>query len=368
MRIGFDAKYYFDPPSSGRVWTREVMHRLAAGWPQHHWTWFLKNRDRARAAEIPPGHDSVFASFGWNLLSNALVLPRHVARRQLDVLVTQYFAAPTATPQVAVIHDIIFEPHPELFTRRERAYLGMIKPLLRWANTVVTVSEASHEQLQQYGYLRPGQRCVVIPNGVNDRFFNEIDGKSIDRVRSRYDLPARYLLYVGRLNARKNLPRLIESVTRLRDQEIGLVLAGRSEGAAEDYAGFARKLGIEHRVRFLGSVPDEDLHPLYSAATAFVYLSKREGFGLPPLEAMAAEIPVVVSNEPALKEVGGDVPLYVNPEDGGDVVRTLDRVIENRDLRQERAALGRARARLFTWDRTVDALAKVLESTAAAHR
>jgi len=361
VRIGFDAKYYFDPPSSGRVWTRQVLQRLAPD-HGHQWTWLLKRADRERAGALPGGQEVVFRSAGWNLLSNTLVLPGLTSRCRLDALVTQYFAAPTRTPQITVVHDIIFEPHPEFFTRRERLYLGCIKPLLRLADTVVTVSEASRQDLQRYGYLRPGQSCAVIPNGVDDRFFEPVSDDRRHEVRRKFALPDRFLLYVGRLNARKNLDRLIESFSQMRDRSVTLVLAGRTDGAADDYPELAESRGVADRVRFLGSVPDDDLQPLYSLATLFVYLSKREGFGLPPLEALATGVPVVASDEVALREVCAGAATYVIPDDTAAVAAVLDRLLDDTDARDRQAAMGRARAREFTWDRTAAGLVAALDA------
>lgn len=339
-----------------------MTRRLAVGWPQHHWTWLLRTADRSRAADVPPADDLVFASAGWNLTSNVLSLPRQAAKKHLDVLVTQNFAAPTRTPQVTVIFDVIFESNPEYFTRSERAYLSFIKPLLRWSQKVVTISESSRDQLSALGYLRPWHECTVVPCGVDERFFQDVDRDEVARVRSHYRLPDRFVLYVGRLNARKNLGLLIEAASRLRDTGAGLVIVGNPDGATEDYPAIAERFGIGGRTQFLGSVPDADLVPLYSAATVSAYLSRREGFGLPVLEAMACGTPVVASDESALREVGGDVPIYVDPSSASATAEALDQMLASRELRQERSARGRIRARQFTWDRSADSLVKVIES------
>ena len=365
MIIGVDAKWYFDDLPSGRVWTRGIVSRFKTAQPNHRWVCFFRRCDRTSTFELPPCDQAVFSSVGWNLLSNVLLLPRHVSRLGLDVVLTQNFAVPAKVPQVTVVHDVIFESNPSFFTWQERAYLGFIKPLLRWASVVVTISEASRSELCRFGYLRSNQECVVVPPGVSQRFLSLIPPSETARIRERYALPARFVLYVGRLNARKNVGRLIESMAQIEDRSVGLVLAGRAEGATENYAVVAARSGLGHRAAFLGSVPDEDLPALYASAAAVAYLSEHEGFGLPPLEAMAVGVPVVAAPAQAVREVCGDVPFYASPSDEDEITRTLNDVLARPSALTRRIADGRRRARGFTWDRTAALLADILVAQGA---
>ena len=365
IKIGVDAKWYFDDLPSGRVWTRGITTRFKAAAADHNWTFFFRRGDRAHSSDVPPCDQAVFASAGWNLLSNLLVLPRHVSSLGLDVLLTHYFAVPARVPQVTVVYDIIFESNPELFTRRERAYLSCIKPLLRSASLVVTISEESRSQLARFGYLGRGQECVVVPPGIDRQFLEPIPATDISRVRDRYALPARFVLYVGRLNTRKNVGKLIAAMAQIKDRSVQLVLAGRAEGATEDYAALAAQLGLVDRVQFLGSVPDEDLASLYASSAALAYLSEHEGFGLPAVEAMGVGVPVVVAETPVGREVYGDVPFYVAVSDIGEIARTLDDVLAEPRGLGPRLTVGQHRAGTYTWDRTTASLIDVLVSQGA---
>jgi glycosyltransferase involved in cell wall biosynthesis len=365
MKIGVDAKWYFGDLPSGRVWTRGITTRFKAAAADQDWTFFFRRGDRVHASNVPPCDQAVFASAGWNLLSNALVLPRHVASLGLDVLLTHYFAAPARVPQVTVVYDIIFESNPELFTRKERAYLSFIKPLLRSASVVVTISEQSRSQLTRFGYLGRGQECVVVPPGIDRQFLEPVPVTEISRVRDHYELPARFVLYVGRLNKRKNVGELIAAMAQIKDRSVQLVLAGRADGATEDYASLADQLGLADRVQFLDSVPDEDLASLYASSAVFAYLSEHEGFGLPPVEAMGVGVPVIVAETPVGREVYGDVPFYVAVSDIGEIARTLDDVLaEPRDI-GPRLTRGQRRAGTYTWDRTTASLIDVLVAQGA---
>jgi glycosyltransferase involved in cell wall biosynthesis len=342
-----------------------MLPRLVASDPAHSWTCFLKSDDRAYPA--PSGcHDCVFASLGWNLASNALLLPVYASRRRLDVTLTQYFAAPTLSSQVTVVHDVLFASHPELFSWNERRYLGLIKPLLRWASAVVTVSDTAEEELRALGFVKPTQECFVVHNGVSERFFEPGNPAEIQRVRERYQLPLTFVLYVGRVNIRKNLPQLIKAMASV--QGAHLVVVGDAPGDSSAYRALIENLSIADRVHFVGAVPDDDLHHIYAAASACAYLSEHEGFGLPPLEAMASGVPVIAAPAPAVREVCGENPFYVdgqNPRDIADALRlVLTRPMEVTD----RVVNGQRRARQFTWDSAAQKLMRILLAQAGRSR
>ncbi|MGH2461404.1 MAG: glycosyltransferase family 4 protein, partial [Chloroflexota bacterium] len=170
----------------------------------------------------------------------------------------------------------------------------------------------------------------------------------------RYDLPSRYFLFVGTLQPRKNLLRLLEAYARLRQADqsaAGLVLAGRPGVGASDLRRRAEALGILDRIRWLSYVPREHLAPLYAGAVAFVFPSLYEGFGLPILEAMAWGTPVVSSNAGALPEVVGEAGLLVDPHDVAGLAVAMEQVLGDQSLRERLIQAGRARAGYFTWNR-----------------
>lgn len=363
MRIGIDAKWFYDGPPSNKEVVRNLVQSIIEKNTEHE-LYILLDR-RCQHLKFPYNHPKVHAVYVWsnvNLVSNVLVLPAICRRLKLDSILAQNFTPPfAATRVVTFIHDVIFATHPEYFTLVERIYFWPIKGLLKFADSIITVSKSEKERLESKGF-GPGQKINVVYHGVAKRFRPRRQfGKPLLReVKERYNLHEPFVLYVGRLNQRKNLANLLESVRHLRNKEALLVLAGKEDWKMFDLHGAIRRLGIESRVRLTGFVPDEDLPPLYSLASLFCYVSFEEGFGMPPLEAMAAGIPVVVANGASLPEVCGEAAVYVIPDDPRDIARGIDKLLSNQQLRKKKALEGRKRAGMFTWQKAAGQVLSIL--------
>ncbi|MEM6782598.1 MAG: glycosyltransferase family 1 protein, partial [Bacteroidota bacterium] len=363
-RIGIDARWLFSGNPSGRVWVREVTRALVEQYPHHAYVLFHRPSEVARPLPFdvaPPTQVTRVPVRSLTGLGTALwSLPAAANRAEVDVLVTQYYAAPRVRAhQITVVHDVLFESKPDYFSRRQRLYFRPMRRMLRAADTIVTVSTYVTHDLKRYGYVQPHQSLAVVPNGINPAFA-KVTAQDVVAVRERYQLPEAFLLYVGRLNVRKNIDGLLTAVSEMRHQEAPLLLAGSAEGRTFDPRAYIEALGLHDRVRLLGFVPDKDLPALYGAARAFAYVSHAEGFGLPPVEAMAAGTPVVVSNTTSLPEVCGDAALYVSPTDQSAIARALDRVWDDLPLRHRLTKAGRARATQFSWTRTADLLMRLV--------
>jgi glycosyltransferase involved in cell wall biosynthesis len=204
----------------------------------------------------------------------------------------------------------------------------------------------------------------VIPEGVEPRFRPDVDPDVVARVRDRFALPERFILTVGTIEPRKNHTTLVEAFAALRARhpEVGLVIAGARGWLYDHFFERVRALALDEHVVFTGHVPDEDMPALLNAAEVFAFPSEFEGFGLPPLEAMACGIPVVSSDAASLPEVVGDAGMLIAPRDVTGWVQALDRLLEDAPLRAEFAARGRARARRFSWDAAAERTVEVYRS------
>lgn len=257
---------------------------------------------------------------------------------------------------VFTFHDAIYALFPRHHLPLNRAFLGLMMPrFLRRADAVITISECSkRDAVRLYG-IDP-ERLTVIPEAADASFRPIDDPAELDRVRAAYGLPARYILHVATIEPRKNLPALFEAYRRLLDQpefaDVGLVIGGRTGWMFEPTLARVRELGLEARVVFTGYVPAADAPALFSAAAVFAFPSLYEGFGLPPLEAMSAGVPVVCSNASSLPEVVGDAALMFAPADVGALCAALARVLSDEPLRVELRARGLARAARFSWRET----------------
>ena len=258
---------------------------------------------------------------------------------------------------VFTFHDAIYALFPQYHLPMNRLFLGSMMPrFLRRADAIVTVSECSkRDAVRLYG-IDPA-RIRVIYDGVDARFQPVTDPARLAQVRARYALPERYVLYVGTIEPRKNLTTLLEafSATYNRQSAIGnwqLVIGGKKGWLYESFFARLRELGLEDEVVLPGYIADEDLPAVYSAASVFVFPSLYEGFGLPPLEAMACGTPVVCSNASSLPEVCGEAALLVSPTDVPALVQAMVRGLSDEPLRATLRARGLVQAAKFSWERT----------------
>jgi glycosyltransferase involved in cell wall biosynthesis len=248
----------------------------------------------------------------------------------------------TKLPWVTTVHDVSWrhfrEQHGSWISRQ---YACAAEEAIRSADHICADSHVTAQDLIAGGC--PAHRISVARLGVEDRF-RHLTAADVVRVRKRFDLPDRFVLYVGLVNLRKNVGVLARALQSLRNA-LPLVIAGPPppEGLAS--------WGIDPSVtRHLGFVPEEEIPALYGAAAVMVFPSLSEGFGLPLLEAMATGAPVVASRIPVFREIAGDVPFYFDPTDSEALRAALQRLLLDRDLRIEMRQRGIERAAAFTWE------------------
>jgi glycosyltransferase involved in cell wall biosynthesis len=367
MRIGVDCRWWFRGNPSGRVEVNNMVRRLVAGHPEDDYFLFLSQRDRGLPLALEGANvHAVYLPAAIGMLSVCLLLPWKAAGLGLDASLTFHFP-PLAGRfrRIVWIDDVIFLEHPEYFTWKENLYLRLLRPLARRADHVCTISSSEKQRLVRSRVAAAG-RISVVPPGVEARFrpAAEHDPRRLAELRARWGLPERFLLYVGRMNLRKNLQNLLAAVAMLRDREIPLVMAGNRDWKMFDLPGRIATLGLGSRVRLLGEVADEDLPGLYALASVFCFVSFSEGFGLPPLEAMASGVPVVVSDRDALPEVCGAAGNYVDPERPAAIAAAIASLLDDPALYARKSRLGLERAAAFTWERSTAALHGILRHEA----
>ncbi len=253
---------------------------------------------------------------------------------------------------VLTVHDLSFLRLPDTAHPKLRSYLERVVPRsVARADLVLADSENTRQDVIELLHVDPSRVLVIYP-GVDQRMHRVDDNETLQAVRKRYALPEYFVLGVGTLQPRKNLERLLEAYASLccsACAEHKLVLVGREGWMSKPIFDRVRELQLQERVQFTGYVLDADLAAVYSLADLFVFPSLYEGFGLPPLEAMACGTPVVISNTSSLPEVAGDAALLVNPLDVVALAEGMRRALTDDGLRASMMERGLQRACLFDW-------------------
>jgi glycosyltransferase involved in cell wall biosynthesis len=296
-----------------------------------------------------------FAGRGLRLAWEQLGLPRQVRAHRLDVLHSPHYTMPLRHPARSVVTfcDMTFLLHPDLHQAVKRVFFpAMMRLSARRADRLIAISESTRGDLvRMWGVDRA--RIAAIPLAA-EAGYRPRSPEEIAEICGRHAVhPGSYVLYVGVLEPRKNVDRLVEAFGRVAKElpGIDLVIAGRRGWMYDQIFAQVEALGLHDRVRFTGYVANEDLPALYGGARVFAYPSKYEGFGLPVLEAMSCGTPVVTTNVSSMPEVAGDAAILVEPDDVTGLAAALLRVSGDHVLRDELACRGLARARAFSWER-----------------
>ncbi len=372
MRIGLDARYASDHfPGIGRytVGLARALAELKSG----HTLVLIVNRQAAagrydlQAVADLPGVELARVGAGPFGAAQHLALPAVAHRLRLDLLHSPYFVKPylgLPCPSVVTIYDLIGLRFPRTLSWRGRLlYRASMAMAARTAAAVITISESARADLtQRYGL--PAGRLAVTPLAA-EAHFRPRPAHEVAAVRARYALAEPYVLYVGSNKPHKNLVALAQAWEQVKGRGGAaaghvLVFAGHEDRKHPELRRFVAARGLESSVRFLPDVADADLPALYSGAEIFAFPSYYEGFGLPPLEAMACGAPVLCADASSLPEVVGDAALMVAPTPSA-LAEGLGRMLGSPELRRELGARGRRRAREFSWRRTALGTLRVYE-------
>jgi len=272
---------------------------------------------------------------------------------------------------VFTIHDLIYAFYPQYHLPLNRWYLTLMLPrFLRRAEAVIAVSENTRRDASRLMHV-PAEKMTVIYEGVNPAYQPIQVADALAGVRQKYSLPARFALFFSTIEPRKNLLMLLEAYGALLARAPtapDLVVAGRKGWLFEPVFERVQALGLAPRVHFTDWIAEADAPALMNAAEVFLYPSLYEGFGLPPLEAMACGVPVLCSNASSLPEVVGEAGLLLPPQDAAAWTNALERVLDDPALRQDLRGRGLARARQFTWEAAARQTLAVYERVAEAKR
>ena len=307
---------------------------------------------------VPTPFDSISENLA-KLWFEQVSFPRACRRQGVELAHVPYFASPLfpTTPTIVTVHDLI----PMLLPAYRgsilvRLYTLLVAVAAKRADMVLTDSQASKWDIVRLLDI-PSERVRVIYLAADDIYQPVLDKHRLAATRQKYGLPERYLLYLGGFDQRKNVPTLLKAFAQLaRHSKAFLVVAGRlpEEGSVffPDPRSIVQELGVRERVVFTGWVPEEDKAALYSGARALVFPSLYEGFGLPPLEALACGTPVIASNQGSLPEIAGDGGLLLEQDDVDGLAGAMEKLLNDDTLWGNLREKGLAHAARFSWEKT----------------
>lgn len=370
MRIGFDGRYSTNHfPGIGRY--SEGLARALAGLDHGHTLLLILDPrtapgryDLAAVAHLSGVEVVHLRAEPFSALQHA-ALPALARALRLDVLHSPYFVKPylgLPCPSVVTIYDLIGRRFPATLSPRGRLiYRAAMALATRSAAAIVTISESARADLARF-YPGSAGKLAVTPLAADEAFRPQPD-EVVAAARVRYGLPQPYALYVGSSKPHKNLERLVRAWAALGDTgEAQLVIAGHDDGRHRELRRLVAALGLDKGVRLVPNVADADLPALYSGAELFAFPSLYEGFGLPPLEAMACGVPVLCAHASSLPEVVGDAALLADPYSVEELAGGLARLLADPALRRELRERGLQRAAEFSWRRTAEETLRVYEA------
>lgn len=355
MVIGFDAKRAFFNRSGLGNYSRTTLWQLITYFPENRYILYtpsLKNRitlsfeDKITLVSpgktLPPFLSSWWRSFG---------LSRQIKKDRLNLFHGLSNELPsgiqkTGIPSVVTIHDLIFMHYPELYNASDvLIYKAKFSFACRNANAVIAVSKQTAGDISRYFAIAP-EKIHVVYQSCDPRFSHKLPREQIYQIQKKYKLPKEYILSVGTIEERKNQLRILEAM-HLRKIHIPLVLVGKEKAYALKLRKYVAANKLQN-VFFLNEIDNADLPALYQGAMLFVYPSLIEGFGIPILEALFSEIPVITSEGGCFKEAGGSGSWYVNPRKPDQIADAIYTVLNDSAVRQKMIAEGAIHAREFS--------------------
>jgi glycosyltransferase involved in cell wall biosynthesis len=358
VRIAIDARKLHDFGIG--TYIRNLLRGLAKIDKTTDYVLLCNPEDSAVAGELGPNFHAVPERAGHYSITEQISIPLAVKRAHVDLFHAPHYVLPALTPGPAVvtIHDCIHLMFPQYLKHRMGyAYArASIWTAAHKSDRILTVSEQSKRDILKF-FKVPPEKIVVTPNAIDDRFSLAPSDELVRQTRERYQLSNSYILYVGNIKPHKNLERLIEAFNLVRLQgrsELELLIIGDEISKLQTLRRAVHKYGLHRHVRFHGHVPDQTLAVLYRLASVFVFPSLYEGFGLPPLEAMASGTPVVTSNVSSLPEVVGDAAVLVDPYSAEAIAEGILKVLHSPHLRADLREKGYARVREYSWMRSVE--------------
>ncbi len=360
MRIGFDLRPFLKEETGVGTYYRNLLFHLAQIDKGNEYFLFSSSlKDRFPAEKIPAFAKMKFRHFPFPVKATNFFWYRlgwppldYLFKQQLDLSHSPNpLILPTKGKKVITVHDLFFMDFPQKAEREvKKIFVHKIRDSLQRADGVIAVSQFTKDDIRDKFGLE-SEKVRVIYHGMDQKFQEEIDAQELERTRQKFSLPPSFILFVGTLEPRKNLLYLVDALKMIHEdyQKILLLIIGREGQDSRNLRGRIKQKKLESWVKFTGYLPEKDLKSIYRLASAFVFPSFCEGFGLPLLEAMASGLPIAASRAPAIPEIAQEAALYFRPEDPEDMAEKIIRLLVDETLRQSLRSEGKKRILDFDW-------------------
>jgi len=363
MRIGFDVRSLLKEETGVGIYCKNLLSALAQkDYINEYFLFSSSFKSRFSPKKIPEFSRMHFRDFQYpvrliNLIWHWILWPPmdRFFQTKLDLThsVTPLII-PSKGRKIVTVHDLFFMDYPGLANPEAgRDFYRRIRSSLKKADGVIAVSGFTKEKILEK-FKIPEQKVRVIYHGLDRDFLKDVSRYKLRKTREYWELPRSFLLFVGSIDPRKNLPVLIEALKIVHDKykAIHLVIAGPEGKDSKRVMAKISSTGLESWVKRIGFLNKEILIHIYNLATAFVFPSLMEGFGLPVIESMACGLPVAISRNSSLPEIAGDAALYFDPSSPEDIAETLIRILKKRNERRDLVERGKRRALEFDWNQT----------------
>jgi glycosyltransferase involved in cell wall biosynthesis len=368
MRIGLNAQILTDGRTGVTRFAKNVIRLLPEIGTEHEFIIFGNPHDVVTLQNnviLVPTSVMINSSVK-RIIWEQTILPYLIKHLNIDLMYYPDHTSPVykIKPKVIItIHDVSTFAVPDTVGTARRLYKqAVMKRSVQLCDAILTVSETTKREMIKY-LPNSAHKTSVVLNGLEKSFSEIQDILILSSIKTKYQLTTPFILYVGTIEARKNIVRIVRAFANGRKHhqwKQRLVLVGTPGYGFDEIERTIEKEGVKDLVTITGYVDDNDLPCIYSLADALIYPSLYEGFGFPPLEAMKCGCPVVASNATSLPEVIGDAGVFVNPYSENEICNALHRVITDKKLHEELVRKGKVRIQQFTWERTVEGILKVM--------
>ncbi len=360
MKIGFDAKRAFFNNSGLGNYSRNTIRLLSKFHPDNKYVLYTPSTKNAIQFEIAPEADIITPSSIYDNWSKSYWRSVKITKQLIKDKIDLYHGLSNELPlkiyrtnikSIISVHDLIFIRYPELYKHVDRKiYIKKVRNGCKNADKIIAISQQTKTDLVNFLNIKE-EKIEVVYQGCNPIFHKTINKTLKNKIKTKFNLPDNYILYVGTIEKRKNILNVIKAIHENKI-DTPLIVVGKATGYLGQVKNYVEKHNLSSQILFYHNIKTADLPAFYQMADLFVYPSIFEGFGIPVLEAINSAIPVITSKGSCFSEAGGEHSIYINPENTEEIAEAITKALTNSSLREKMIEKGLEHAKKFN-DKTV---------------